>query len=123
MTAFELMEIGFLLREEAQRHFEYWLTISFAFIAATFVARKMLDSKMATMFGALYLLTVALLVARYVVSGSAADTYLDLAVQQGAEPIGGTTIVTYLRVSVFLSGTFLAIWFLYSNSRNREDDK
>ncbi len=42
MTAAETLEIVMLLREEAQRSFEYWLTISFAFIAATFLGRKML---------------------------------------------------------------------------------
>ena len=108
-----------LLREEAQRSFEYWLTISFAFIAATFFGRKLLEPKVAGAVGALYLLTVALLVARYIVSGMSADRYLELAVQQGAEPFVDSTIVTYLRVLVFMAGTSLALWFLYSNSKNR----
>ena len=51
MTAAELMEITLLLREEAQRQFEYWLTISFAIIAATFIARKFLTAKTSALLG------------------------------------------------------------------------
>ena len=116
------MEITLLLREEAQRHFEYWLTISFAFIAATFIGRKLLTKLVAILFAALYLLTVALLIARYSVSGSAENTYLELAIQQGAEPIGSADLVTFLRIAVFLFGTLLALWFLYLNTRDREVD-
>ena len=111
-----------MLREEAQRHFEYWLTISFAFMAATFIGRKLLSPKVAIPFAALYLLTVLLLIARYTVSGTAADRYLELAIQQGAEPIGNATLVTFLRIAVFLLGTLLALWFLYMNSRDRDVD-
>ncbi len=116
MTAAETLEIVMLLREEAQRSFEYWLTISFAFIAATFLGRRMLKPKFSVAFGALYILTVALLIARYAVSGITADRYLALAIGQGAEPFVDSTFVTYLRFVVFVAGTFAALWFLYSNS-------
>lgn len=119
MTAPELMEITLMLREEAQRQFEYWLTISFAFIAGTFMGRRLLARKVAVLFGGMYLLTVTLLIVRYSVSGNAASLYLDLAIQQGAAPIGGSQLITYLRLAVFLSGTFLSLWFLYVNSRDR----
>ena len=122
MTSFELMEIAFLLGEESQRHFEYWLTISFAFIAASFFARTLFKPMVAVAFGALYMLTVALLLARYLVSGTAADRYVQLAIQQGAEPLGTSEIVIYLRLCVFLAGTSIALWFLYLNCRDRDDD-
>ena len=122
MTAAELMEITILLREEAQRHFEYWLSISFAFIAATFIGRKLLVPKVATLVGALYVLTVALLISRYTVSGAAANNYLVLAIEKGAEPIGNSDMVIILRFSVFLFGTLLALWFLYVNCRDRDID-
>ncbi|MDJ0760540.1 MAG: hypothetical protein QNJ19_14190 [Woeseiaceae bacterium] len=120
MTAAETLEIALLLREEAQRSFEYWLTISFAFIAATFLGRRLLKPGVSVAFGALYVLTVTLLIARYVVSGISADRYLALAIEQGAEPFVDSTIVTYLRVLVFAAGTLSALWFLYINSKDRE---
>jgi hypothetical protein len=80
----------------------------------------MLKPKVALAFGTLYLLTVSLLVARYIVSGSSADVYLELAIQQGAKPIGDATVVTLLRIAVFLTGTFLSLWLLYLNSQNRD---
>jgi hypothetical protein len=122
MSASETLEIVMLLREEAQRSFEYWLTISFAFIAATFIGRELLRPKVALVFGALYLLTVSLLIARYVVSGTSADRYLTLAIEQGAEPFVDSTIVTYLRLLVFIVGTSCTLWFLYLNSRSRDED-
>ena len=73
----------------------------------------MLKPKVALAFGTLYLLTVSLLVARYIVSGSSADVYLELAILQGAKPIGDATVVTLLRIAVFLTGTFLSLWLLY----------
>ena len=121
MSAAETLEIVLSLREEAQRSFEYWLTISFAFIAATFIGRNMLKPKIAWAFGALYLLTVALLVARYIVSGTSADRYLDIAISQGAEPFVDSTIVTVLRLLVFLAGTISTLWFLYLNTRDRDE--
>ena len=120
MTAADALEIVMLLREEAQRSFEYWLTISFAFIAATFLGRKLLTSRVSLAFGALYILTVALLIARYIASGITADRYLALAIEQGAEPFVDSTSVTYLRVVVFAAGTLSALWFLYTNSRERK---
>ena len=122
MSAADYLEIVLLLREEAQRSFEYWLTISFAFIAATFFGRNLLEAKLSIVAGALYLLTVLLLVARYVVSGLSADRYLELAIQDGAEPFVDSSIVTYLRILVFVAGTCCALWFLYSNTTEREDD-
>ena len=121
MTAFEHMEVALMLREEAQRHFEYWLTISFAFIAATFLGREVLKPKFAIPFGALYVLTVALLIARYAECGTAANRFMALAVEQGAEPLGSLASVAFLRLSVFLLGTLLALWFLYVNSRDHRD--
>ena len=118
----DILEIVLLLREEAQRSFEYWLTISFAFIAATFFGRSLLQPRLALALGALYLLTVSLLFARYVVSGMTADRYLELAVQQGAEPFVDSTIVTNLRILVFLIGTSTAVWFLYSNAKVGDGD-
>ncbi len=76
----------------------------------------MLKPKFSVAFGALYILTVALLIARYAVSGITADRYLALAIGQGAEPFVDSTFVTYLRFVVFVAGTFAALWFLYSNS-------
>ena len=122
MSASETLEIVMLLREEAQRSFEYWLTISFAFIAATFVGKELLKPRIALVFGGLYLLTVSLLVARYAVSGTSANRYLELAIEQGAEPFVDSTIVTYLRMLVFVAGTSCTLWFLYLNSRNRDED-
>lgn len=62
--------------------------------------------------GALYLLAVALLTGRYSASEVTANNYLDLAIQQGAEPIGSSNLITLLCTSVFLFGTLLALWFL-----------
>ena len=121
MTAFEHMEVAMMLREEAQRHFEYWLTISFAFIAATFIGREVLKPRFAVPFAALYLLTVALLLARYAECGIAANRFLALAVEQGAEPLGSLGAVAFLRISVVVLGTLLALWFLFVNSRGRQD--
>lgn len=87
-----------------------------------FFGKRMLTPRIAFAFGALYLLTVALLIARYVASGLSADRYLALAIQQGAEPFVDSTFVTLLRVCVFAAGSTLAFWFLYLNSKNRSSD-
>ncbi len=122
MSATETLEIVLLLREEAQRSFEYWLTISFAFIAATFIGKNMLKPKVAMVSGALYLLTVTLLIARYIASGATADRYLAIAIAQGAEPFVDSTFVTVLRLLVFVAGTSCTLWFLYLNARDRASD-
>lgn len=108
-----------MLREEAQRHFEYWLTITFAFMAATFVGKTVLRPRISLLFGALYLLTVSLLISRYTVSGTDADRYMELAVQSGALPLTTSDYVTALRLAVFLFGTLLALWFLYRNTKEK----
>lgn len=117
MSAFELLEVALTLREEAQRQFEYWLTISFAYIAATFFGKDLLTPKTSLALAGLYLLAVSLLVTRYAVSGIAVNRYVELAVQNGAPPIGDSELVTYLRIAVFLVGTLSVLWFLYMNSR------
>jgi hypothetical protein len=123
MSAAELLEITMLLREEAQRSFEYWLTITFAFIAATFIGRELLKPRIAFAFAALYFLTVALLISRYITSGSTAYRYLDLAIELGAEPFVESAFVTYLRLAVFISSTLCTVWFLYLNTRDHNSNR
>ena len=77
---------------------------------------------MALAFGALYCLTVALLIARYVTSGTSADRYLELAIEQGAEPFVDSAVVTYLRLLVFVTGTSCTLWFLYLNAKDSNEE-
>ena len=122
MSAAEILEIVMLLREESQRSFEYWLTISFACIAASFIGRRILTRRVAFAFGALYLLTVFLPISRYAVSGTTAERYLALAIEQGAEPFVDSEFVAYLRMLVFLCGTGCALWFIYRNAEAEDSD-
>ena len=117
MSAFEYLEIALALREEAQQQFEYWLTISFAYIAATFFGKELLTAKTSWVLAGLYVLAVSLLVTRYAVSGMAVNRYVELAVQNGAPPIGDSDLITYLRIAVFVVGTLTVLWFLYLHSR------
>jgi len=107
---------------EAHSQFEYWLTISFAIIAAAFVGRKYLTPAIAITLAFLYLLTAITGIGRWIISNINAGLYTGLAIEGGAEWVPGAQYLFILRLIVFVVGTLATLWFLYTNSKHRDDD-
>ena len=123
LSTFELIEIALLSRESVDNQFQYWVTITFAVIVASFAAGEKLSRNWRVAISGLYLLATAMFFARYVSDGLQYQMYVDAFIARGGK--WGTQIVPILgvlRISIYAVGTIVALTFLnWSNSPGADD--
>ena len=81
----ELLEIAMLLRDDLEDQFQFWLSITFAVIVASFIAGDRLRFSWRTIVGTLYLLATVLFAVRLSESAQNLMLYLTPALERGAE--------------------------------------
>ena len=122
MTAFELLEIALILRDDMQEQFEFWLSITFAVIISSFFAGSRILPSWRVLIGSLYLLSTALFTVRYTMSSRNFQTYLNEAIEAGSTWVDAAGVMYSLRILLLIVGTVATIWFLYANSKDRAND-
>ena len=118
----ELLEIAILLRDDLEDQFQFWLSITFAVIVASFIAGDRLRYSWRTVIGALYLLATVLFAFRLSESAQNLMLYLQPALERGAEWTNSGDLVFLLRAAVMLVGTCATIWFLYAGRKGTDGD-
>ena len=118
----ELLEIAMLLRDDLEDQFQFWLSITFAVIVASFIAGDRLRYSWRTIVGALYLLATVLFAVRLSESAQNLMLYLTPALERGAEWSNSGDVVFLLRAAVMLVGTCATIWFLYAGRKESGGD-
>ena len=124
----ELFELALIFRTDAADQFQYWLSITFAIIAASFLGRDYLTNRLGVAVGTLYILATALFCIRYIESLVNARQLLVEIYARGAnfalvDGSFGGSLAVYLRLALFVLGTIAALWYLYENTRdNRNRD-
>ena len=113
----DLLELGLLLRDDIEDQFEFWLSVTFAVIAASFVAGAKLKLSWRAIVGGLYILTTSLFYIRFRMSGALLNSYVQEAIDRGAIWTEVGAPLPMLRTLIFAAGTIATIWFLYWNSR------
>ena len=113
----ELLELGLLLRDDIEDQFEFWLSVTFAVIAASFVAGAKLKLSWRAVIGGLYVLTTSLFYIRFRMSGALLSSYVQEAIERGAVWTEIGAPLPMLRTLIFAVGTIATMWFLYWNSK------
>jgi len=111
----ELIELAPLSVDQINFQFQFWLSITFALITASFVARDHLSKRVRIVLAILYLTTTLLLVSRLVAAGINSTVLTAEIIGRGIEWFPGSTpthAIFQMRIIIF--GVCSSLWFLYS---------
>ncbi len=119
LTSAELLELLLLSEAAVDYQVEFWLTVSFATIVASFAARHLLTKKMRWLVSFLYLASTFVFVSRWYYNAYDALIYNEVLTSRGIEmPVGYVSGVA--RMILFAAGTLATVYFL--NARLERKD-
>ena len=121
ISAAELVELFYIRESVIDVQFQYWLTITFAVIVASFVAKGHLNKTLRSAVALLYLLATVVLISRwYYVAMDVAQLFGQLQELGVSTDIPWVTIIS--RVFLVALGTSAALIFLLSEKLPGEPD-
>ncbi len=115
MSTAELTELFLTMESAIYTQFEYWLTVTFAVVVASFVAGTRLNRNRKLRFGLalLYALSCVVLLSRWTYTGLDATDFRAALLESGV--VLHTPWVTIIsRLLLFALGTAAALYFLVS---------
>jgi hypothetical protein len=107
----DLLNLVLTQRGSIDLQFQFWLTITFAVIVASFSAGDRLDRKLRVMAAGLYLLATAHLATRWIYDGSVASRWVAVLHARGVD-FGIPWFAVYARMALMVLGTTAAVVFL-----------
>jgi len=115
----ELTELYFIRESGVDIQFQFWLTITFATVVATFVAGNRLDRKLRWVAAVLYLLATAVLVSRWYYLAIEAVAFRTAALESGV-PLSVPWVTIVFRGLLVGVGTVAALWFLVRKESHKK---
>jgi hypothetical protein len=122
LSSAELLELIATQSALLDSQFQYWLSVSFAVIVASFAAHEQLKAKARVWIGVLYSGISAVFLIRYFSSFELIRVLANEAVARELQT-GGTPVAGYVRGIVWLGGLVTTLWFLLRPSawRSKND--
>ena len=119
LTTFEYVETYFLASAATDAQFQFWLTVTFAVIAASFVAGDRLSRRLRLIVSGLYLLACFIVMSRSVIYGTTLVGAVERLHSAGmADLVPMLGVWAYARPFLYLVGTSVALWFLLVKRRD-----
>jgi ABC-type transport system involved in cytochrome c biogenesis permease subunit len=118
----ELLELLYIRESVIDTQFQYWITITFAVIAAGFVAGKRLNKRLRRVVASLYLLATVVLVSRWYYAGVVDVAQLSGQLQELGVSFNIPWVTIIARVVLIAFGTSAALIFLLSEKLCGEPD-
>jgi hypothetical protein len=113
----ELSELFLLAQTSIDTQFQYWITITFAVVAAAFAAGERLTQRLRYVVVALYSLATFTLFMRALSTGEDARVILQTLAESGSLIFGIDLTVAVSRPLVFVMGTIAANYFLLASRK------
>ncbi|NIA27543.1 MAG: hypothetical protein GWP02_05765 [Desulfobulbaceae bacterium] len=105
-------------------NFQFWLATTFAVVVVTYTAGQRLQISIRAALAVVYLMAAWMFFLRYQMSSDQAAFYFQLLREMNSDlPAPHQGLVTILRKSVMLAGSFLAVIFLFVPSWTRIAEK
>ena len=112
----ELQELTLLSEASIDYQFQFWLTVTFAIIVATFAGRHVLTTKLKHITTFLYTLSTFVFASRWYYDYIDLMHYESMFRQLGHEPV--IPIMTaFSRILLMSLGTVTTLYFVYRGSR------
>jgi len=109
-----------ILRDDLGTQFQYWLSITFAILIASYIAGERFLMPWRIFAAVLYGLTTAVFSIRYYVSGLNFRNYLGELGTRGDLWTDQTSILIGIRMTLFVVGTIGTLWFLFATDSEKE---
>ena len=107
----ELAELFVLEQSEINLQFEFWLTVTFAVIVASFVAGKQLVQKLRVAAAFLYIIAVVVFLSRWYYAANDAEIF-KAALNEAGVAINTPWVTLFSRAALVLLGTAATLTFL-----------
>jgi hypothetical protein len=107
----ELAELFILEQSEINQQFEFWLTVTFAVIVASFVAGKKLVHKLRVVAASLYVLSVIVFLSRWYYAANDAEMFKS-ALNEVGVLVQTPWVTLFARLTLITAGTLAALVFL-----------
>ncbi len=120
LSTAELLELAMILRDDLGTQFQYWLSITFAILVASYIAGKRFLMPWRIFAAVLYGLATAVFSIRYYVSGLNFRNYLGELGTRGDLWTDQTSILIGFRMTLFVVGTIGTLWFLFATDSEKE---
>lgn len=114
-----LLELILMSEASIDYQVEFWLTVTFATIVASFAARKLLSKIMRSIISALYVMATFVFVSRWYYSALDIFAFTEALASQGIEssPAFGTALA---RMVLMGFGTFTTLYFVNFSTKGRK---
>ena len=115
LTTFEYVETYFLATSAVDAQWQYWVSITFAVIVATFVGAERLSLRTRYLIAALYLVATVVLGSRAILYGVTLAGSLEILQQSSVTDIfpPPNLIAGVSRMLMVIGGVSATLWFLF----------
>ncbi len=111
-TTAELLELILLSESSIDAQSQFWLTVTFATIVASFSARNILSNKLRALVSLLYLTATVVFASRWYYDAADILIYQAMLFELGYEN-GSPTVTAISRVVLWLLGVASTLYFIY----------
>jgi hypothetical protein len=108
MTEADLLQIFLDVNQDIDTQFQFWISITFAVLVASFVADERLSTAERIVVAALYLCAATILLQRYMSALSHLQTTMRLFDESGIARPQVATLAGQLRLTLFTFGSLVA---------------
>ena len=121
ISSADLLNLVLAQRSSIDLQFQFWLTITFAVIVASFIAGPRLVPRLRLLAAILYVTASAHITARWMYDGVTANQWLKVLASRGVD-YQVPWIAAYLRMGLMLLGTVSALVFLFWHAKTTHAD-
>lgn len=121
ISSADLLNLVLAQRSSIDLQFQFWLTITFAVIVASFIAGARLVPRLRLLAAILYVTASAHITARWMSDGMTANQWLKVLASRGVD-YQVPWIAAYLRMGLMLLGTVSALVFLFWHAKTTDAD-
>ena len=119
-TVAELLELILMSESSIDIQAQFWITVTFATIVASYAARESLSNKLRALVSTLYLIATVVFASRWYYEVLDILIYEEMLRELGYE--NNTPILTGIsRIALMLVGTVSTIYFIYFGKRESDD--
>ena len=119
-TVAELLELILMSESSIDIQAQFWITVTFATIVASYAARESLSNKLRALVSTLYLIATVVFASRWYYEVLDILIYEEMLRELGYE--NNTPILTGIsRIALMLVGTVSTICFIYFGKRESDD--
>ena len=124
MTEIDIHMVLLEISGTVSENFQFWMATTFAVVVATYAAGEKLPAIVRGVLAVIYTMAAAMFYLRYQTATDQVAYYAQLLGEMKSElPAAKLGAVTYLRRTVMLSGSLLAIIFLFAPGWTRTNDR